>query len=190
MGYDERHQSSSSGAIVANVVAGLLFAILAIIAVAAVGLFWVRTDVVQMQAVATEQRLVTEVQLKEAEAQRAITQQAVTRVQLKDGIVQIQDSSSATTPDPKLDFVLVIDRVGIMSVDGEKIDLDELKARLLKLKDETSNVFQVHVNADPECPIKHVTPVLDVCNEVGDIDYQIVASENVDAPVELNDVPN
>jgi biopolymer transport protein ExbD len=176
MGYDERHQSSSSGPIVAIVVAGVLFAILAIIAVAAVGLFWVRTDVVQMQSVATEQRLVAEVQLKEAEAQRAITQQAVTRVQIKDGIVQIQESSSATTPDPKLDFVLEIDREGNTSVDDEKFDLDELRARLAKLKDETSDTYSVGINVDPECPVKYVIPVLDVCDEVGGIDYRIVGS--------------
>ncbi|MCB9873620.1 MAG: hypothetical protein H6821_05520 [Planctomycetaceae bacterium] len=38
----------------------------------------------------------------------------------------------------------------------------------------------MYINADPECPIKHIVPVLDVLDEAGDIDYQILAS-NVSA---------
>ena len=38
----------------------------------------------------------------------------------------------------------------------------------------------MYINADPECPIKHIVPVLDVLDEAGDIDYRILAS-NVSA---------
>ena len=69
--------------------------------------------------------------------------------------------------------MLEIDREGNTSVDGENIDLHELKAKLVKLKDETSNAFSVHINAEPECPVKHVVAVVAVCDEVGDIDYRI-----------------
>ena len=44
MGYDERHQSSSSGAAVAIVVAVLLVAIIGVLALAGAWLFVVRTD--------------------------------------------------------------------------------------------------------------------------------------------------
>jgi hypothetical protein len=46
----------------------------------------------------------------------------------------------------------------------------------VKLKDDTSNAFSVQINADSECPVKHVVSVTDVCKEVGDIDYRILAS--------------
>jgi len=48
----------------------------------------------------------------------------------------------------------------------------------VKLKDETSNIFSVHINADPECPVKHVVLAADECEEVGDIDYRIMSSDS------------
>ena len=163
MGYDERQQPNSSGTMVAVIGVGLVLAILAIIAVAAVGLFWVRASTQQAQAVAREQ-VVAELHRVGVEAQNASAN------------AQLEQSRNAATPDPRLNFVLELDREGNASVDGEKIDLDELRARLAKSKDETSSTLSVRINADPEGPVKHVVSVLDVCNEVGDIDVRVVAS--------------
>jgi biopolymer transport protein ExbD len=167
MGYDERQQSNSSGALVAVIGVGLVLAILAIIAVAGVGLYWVRASTQQAQVVAMEQQA-TVATRTDVEAHRAMA------------LSQLEQSRVAETPDPRLNFVLEIDREGNTSVDGENVDLHELKAKLVKLKDETSNAFSVQVDADPDCPVKHVIVVVDVCEAVGDIDYRIVASKEPD----------
>jgi biopolymer transport protein ExbD len=154
---------------------GLVLAILAIIAVAAVGLYWVGAR--SQQAVAMEQQA-TVATRAEVEAHRA------------EAMAQLEQSRVAETPDPRLNFVLEIDREGNAKTGDERIGLDELRAEIAKLKDETSNVFRVHINADPDCPIKHVAPVLEVLDEVGDIDYRIVASENADATTDLDNLAN
>ena len=173
MGYDERQQPNSTGTLVAVVGVGLVLAILGIVVVAAAGLFWVRARTGQAQAVATEQLAVAELRRAGVMAR-----------------VQLEEATVPAAPDPRLNFVLELDREGNTSVDGERIGRDELRAQLSKLKDETSNVFSVHVDADPECPIKHVIPVLDVCDEVGDIDVRIVSSKNSDVPADDRDKEN
>jgi biopolymer transport protein ExbD len=172
MAYDDRQQPNSSGTLVVVIGVGLVLAILAIIAVAGVGLFWVRAST--QQAIVMEQRAIA----ARAEAQR------------DRDLSQLEQSLFATGPGPSLKFVLELDRDGIMSVGGEGIDLNGLKARLAKLKEEASNTSSVQINADPECPVKYIVPVLDVCEEIGDIDYRIVASANADAPIELNNIAN
>ena len=160
-------------------VAVLLVALLGILVVAGVGLFFVRESKMQ-QAVAIESQMVAEVHRAKAEEQRTVgevrraeaeIQQAVT--QLQRAATQIRQSSVGAIPDPRLIFEVSIDREGNASIDGEGIGLDELRAQLAKLKDETSNSFSVHINADSECPVKHIIPVLDVCKELGDIDFSI-----------------
>ena len=185
MGHDHQ-QSSSSGVVIVIVAAVLLVAILGIIAVAGAGLLLVRGAKMQ-QAVAIENRMADKVQRAKAEEQRAIVElhgaetvakRAVAQVRIKDGMVQVQRTSVRTTPDPGLTFEVTLDGEGNASVDGEGIGLDELRAQLAKLKDETSNSFSVQINADPECLFKHVVSVMDVCKEVGDVDFSIVSSED------------
>lgn len=168
MGYDQHQQPNSSGTLVAVIGVGLVLAILGIIVVAAVGLFWVRASTQQTQAIAAEQRAIAELHRAEAEAQRAMT------------LPQLEQSRIAATPDARPNFKLTIDQEGNTSVDGEKIDLDELKAKLVQLKNEMSSAFSVHIVVVPECPIKHVIPVLDLCDEVSDIDYRITSSKGTD----------
>ncbi|MDP7305145.1 MAG: biopolymer transporter ExbD [Pirellulaceae bacterium] len=160
MGYHQHQQSESSGAVVAIVAAVLIVAVLGILVVAVAGLFWVRTSTVQSRAVAAEHLAV-------AEMQRAV---AVAQVQ--------QQSSVMATPVPRLSFEVKLDREGNASIDGKGIDLDDLRAHLAKLKDETSNTFSVRINADSECPVKLVVPVLDVIEEVGDIDFRIASARD------------
>jgi biopolymer transport protein ExbD len=174
MGHDERQQPNSSGTLVAVLGVGLVLAILAIIAVAAVGLYWVGARTQQTQAtraIVMEERAIAELHRAEAEEQRAIA------------VSQLEHSRVAETPDPRLNFELNLDREGNASKDGERLGLDELKAEIAKLKEETNNVFRVRINADPDCPIKLVVPVLDVLDEVGDIDYRIVSSTELDFSV-------
>lgn len=182
MGHDHQ-QSSSSGAVIAIVVAVPLVAIIGIVAVAGAWLL-VRTSSVQSQAVTSEQLTV---ELHGAETE---TRRAVAHVRIKDGMVQIQQSSDAATPETRLNFAVTLDREGNASVDGEEIDLDELRAQLAKLKDETSNAFSVQINADPECPVKLLIPVLDVCEEVGDIDFSIASSSSSDSTSDEDDTPS
>ncbi|MDA1055747.1 MAG: biopolymer transporter ExbD [Planctomycetota bacterium] len=160
MGYDERQQANSSGTLVAIIGVGLVLAILAIVAVAGVGLFWVRAARME-----SRDAVVAELQRAGVEAHRA------------EAMAQLEQARIAATPDPRLDFVLEIDREGNASSDGESMGLDELRAEIAKLKDETSNLFRVRINADPDCPVKHVVPVLEILDEVGDINVRIVASK-------------
>ena len=143
MGYEERQQSNSSGALVAVIGVGLVLAILAIIAVAGVGLFWVRASTQQSQAVVGE-RMVAELHRAGAEAH------------LADAMAQLEQSRVATTPDPRLNFVLGIDREGNLSVDGDVIGLNELKKRLAEFKDKSHNAFILRIDTDPDCPARHI----------------------------------
>jgi biopolymer transport protein ExbD len=157
MGYDERHQASS-GPAVAVVVAVLIVSVLGLVVIGGVALIWLRASTLQQHAEAVEQRAVAEAHLAEAEARRALA-----------------EARAETTPDPRLTFRVAIDREGNTSVDGDYIDLAELGTRLVKLKEETSNAFSVYIDADPDCPVKRVVPVVDLCNDVGDIDYLITS---------------
>ena len=56
MGYDERQQPNSSGALVAVIGVGLVLGILGIVVVAGAALFWVRSSAQQAQVVAMEQQ--------------------------------------------------------------------------------------------------------------------------------------
>ena len=169
MGYHQHQQSESSGAVVAIVAAVLIVAVLGILVVAVAGLFWVRTSTVQSRAVAAEHLAV-------AEMQRAV---AVAQVQ--------QQSSVMATPVPRLSFEVKLDREGNASIDGKGIGLDELRAQLAKLKDETGNSFSVHINVDSECLFKHVVSVMDVCKEVGGIDYRVASSSDSDSSPDEGD---
>ncbi len=167
MGYDQRQQS---GAAVAFVVALLLLAILGLFFVAGAALFWVRTNNVQMQAMASEQRAMAE--LRQMETIQA------------DAMAELQEQAASVplTPDTRLGYEVRLDRNGNTTMDGERIGLDELKAEIAKLKEETSNAFSLHINADSECPVKHLVSVLDVMEEVGDIDYRVASSAGLDSP--------
>ena len=179
MGHDHQ-QSSSSGTLVAVIGVGLALAILGIVVVAAVGLFWVRME--SRTAVIAEQRAVQ--QLRRAEV---VAQQAVAQAQHEEAIVQLEQSRVAATPDPGLTFEVTLDREGNASIDGKEIALDELRAQLAKLKDETGNSFSVHINVDSECLFKHVVSVMDVCKEVGDIDYRVASSSDSDSSPDEDD---
>ena len=183
MGFDQPKQSGSSGVVIVVVAAVLLVAILGIVAVAGVGLFFVRTtssNYSRAVAIAEANQAVAEELRAEGEIQQAVSQ-------MQRAATQIRQSSVAATHEPRLNFEVSIDREGNTSIDGGKIGLDELKARLAKLKAETSNAFSVQINVDPECPVKHIIPVLDVCKEVGDVDISIVSSSGADSSPDEGD---
>jgi Tfp pilus assembly protein PilE len=177
MGHDQQHHLNSSGALVAVIGVVLVLAILAIIAVTGVGLFWVRGRTQQAQAVAMEERAIAELHRLGAEAH------------LADAMAQLEESQ-VDTPGSRLDFVLEMDREGRMSVAGETVRLDELRAEIAKLKQETSNVFRVRIHADSYCPIKHLVPVLDFLDEVDDIEYRIASPESSALPADESDARN
>lgn len=167
MGYDQHHQSSSSGAAVAIVVAVLIVAVLGILVVVGAGLFFVQTS--RVEAV-TRERTVAELHRLGAEAHRADAEAQR----------EAEKARAEATPASTLNFEVKLDREGNASVDGESIDLDELRARLVNLKEETGNACSVHIDADSECPVKHVVSVVDVCKEVGVADLEIASSEGSD----------
>ncbi|MBC8356871.1 MAG: hypothetical protein H8E66_33285 [Planctomycetes bacterium] len=173
MGYDQDQRSSSSGALVALLVVGLVVVILGVLAVAGAGLFYVKASSQQSQAVAVEQQVVAE------------TRQAA----VIDRIRQLS-TSPPVAPGPRLSFLLELDREGNMSVASEMIGLDELRPRLVKFKDESGNTFLFRITADSECPAKHIIAVLDVCDKVGEIDVRIVSSKASDTPLGEGDAGN
>lgn len=175
MGHDHQ-ETNSSGAVAAIVVAVLLVAILGIVAVAGAGIFWVKTARMESRtAVIAQHRAVEQLRRAGVEAQQAAAQ-----AQHEEAIAQLEQSRVAATPSPRLNFEVTLDREGNASVDGEEIDLDGLRARLAKLKDETSNTISVRINADPECPAKRLIPVLDLCENVGDIDIRVEAASDAE----------
>lgn len=170
MRYDERQQPSSSGALVAVIGVGLVLAILAIIAAAGVGLFWVRSKT--QQAIVMEQRALAEAHRAEADAQRTVA------------LSRLEESRRAAIPGSRLNFLVGIDREGNMNVAGKVIGLDELKKRLAEFKDKSHNTFLLRIDADQECPAKHIIAVIKVCDKVGDIDYRIMSSKDADMPAD------
>lgn len=130
MGYDERQQPNSSGTLVAVLGVGLVLAILAIIVVAGVGLFWVRTSTRQAQAIAMEQRVIAELHRVGTEAQR------------ESAMAQLEQPRVAANSDPRISFMVELDREGNSSIEEETIGLDELKSRL-------ANAFSLRAVRNP-----------------------------------------
>ena len=175
MGYDQHRQSGSWGILSCIGAVAVLFVVgLGIVALIGVGVaIWQGFGGVPQVAVVEQQAAVELHELEEIES---------------DGMVplQRQDASFADSSDPRLNFEVKLDHEGNASVNGESIGLDELREEIAKLKDETSNAFSVRINADPECPAKHVVSVVDVCKELGDIDVHIVASRASESSGENN----
>lgn len=168
MGYDQREQTSSSGAAAAIVAAVLIIAVLGFVVVGGAALFWVRAARMESEvAVVARQRAAEE----------------VIRAKSTDLRSALREARAQATPDPRLNFEVAIDREGNATVGGDDIGLDELREKLVELQEETSNVFSVHINADSECPIRHVVSVLDVCEGVGDIDYRVKSVVQLTATV-------
>jgi cell division protein FtsL len=171
MGYDERQQPNASGALVAVIGSGLVLAILAIIVVAGVGLFWVRSS--QVEKLVARERVVAELHRIGAEAHRANVEAQR----------EAEEARVEATLRLRINFVLKLDREGNISVDDEMIGLDELKTRVAKAKSESSNEFLVRVIADSDCPKRHIKFVAAVFDEVGDVAWHVVSPENADAPL-------
>ena len=179
MGYDQHRQSVSSRTLVAIAVGVLLPVVgLGIVALIGVGVgMWEHFGGVPQVAVVEQQAVVESHELEEIESDGMV-------------LLQRQDASFADSSDPRLNFELNLDREGNASIDGKEIGLDELRAQLAKLKDETGNSFSVHINVDSECLFKHVVSVMDVCEEVGDIDFRVASSSGADSSPDEDDTAN
>ena len=159
MGHDHHQQSSSSGVVAAVLVAFLLLAILGIVLVAVVGIRFARKSTMLSRVEAYDQLVVAEAH--EAEA-----------------IVALQDQPRIAATSAKTVSVRVqLDHLGDASIDGEKVGLDTLKAQLTALKQETNTRLSLEINVDSECLFKHVLPVMNLYEEVGDIDFRFVSAD-------------
>lgn len=166
MGYDQHQRSSSTGAVIAVVVVVLLLAVLGLVAVVGAGLFFVRTE-----RIAVEKARRAEVMARQ--------QAAIAAVEAKRSVAIAetqQESSASVTQTESANLVVRLDRRGAAIIDEQEVDLDVLRARLTKWKQETNARLSLQINADSECPVKHVVAVLDICEEVGDIDCRIASS--------------
>jgi len=166
MGYDQHQQSNSTGTVIAVVVAVLLLAVLGIIAVAGAALFFVRTDRQEVAIAAVE------------------VEHAITVPDVQQGI------SISPTQTEMASMEVRLDSRGAANINGEEVDIDGLKARLTKLKKETNARLSLQINADADCPVKHVVAILDICEEVGDIGYRIVSSAVSDVAAEQSSAEN
>jgi hypothetical protein len=161
MGHDERHQSSSSGVLAAVIAVVLIVVLLGVLAVLGAGYFLVRSS--RVEEMVARERTIAELKRVGEEAHRAAAEAQR----------QVDEARGEVTPAPRLNFVVTVDREGHVTRDGDEISLDGLRVQLAKSQDETHNAFTVYIHADPECPVKHVIPVLDACEKVGDIDYRV-----------------
>jgi len=182
MGIGRDQQSNSSGAVVAMVVAALLIGIVGIVVVAGAGLFFVRTS--RVEAMVARERAVANLHRAEAEAHRA---EAESHRATDEAQKVIAENQSVATPDLRSKLEVTIDREGNMIVDGKIIDLDELRAALVKRKEETNNAFSVWVKTDPESAIDSLVAVLDTCTDLGKIEVCVTVLKESTLP--LDDPP-
>ena len=160
MGYDQHQQSNTTGTVIAIVVAVLLLAVLGIVAVVGAGLFYGRTE--RMAAV---------------EAEQAAT------------VAEIQQATDLlVTQTETVSIEVRLNHRGVANMDGEEVDIDVLRTRLAKLKKETDARLSLRINADAECPVKHVVAILSICEEVGDIDFRIETMAVSDVAAERSNV--
>jgi len=169
MGYDQHERSSSAGALAAVLAIVGIFAFLAILAVGGAVYFWLGARVETQRALVARERAVAEAHRAESRARMALA----------------EAQAAHETADPKLNFNITVGQDGGVVVDGNQIDLDDLRKRLATAKDETSNAFTVQITADPECPLRFVVPVIEVCDDLGDIDYRITADSTSDKREQL-----
>ena len=185
MGYDQHEKSSSSGATVAVLVALLAVAVLGGLLLVGVGtLFWVRTaQVSSQQAMRAEQearvqaeraRAIAEMNRIEAEQERQrIEAMSRTRPALE---------TTLGSPDPQNELQnelrLKIARDGSLSVDGEQVELDALKARLKRLKEQAGAPVSIRIEVDDESLHQHLISVLDACQDMAtEVTLRIAPSE-------------
>lgn len=185
MGYDQPEKSGSSGAVVAVLVAVLLVVLLGGLFVVGVGaFFWLGTANVQRQAVDVEMEARMETEPARAMAEEALVEALVeAEVQRQQAKAMAQMRSAAgdsPTSGSQREFKLSISQDGMVSVDGEQIDLAELRARLEKLRDDSNTPVSVQIDVAPDCPREHLVSVLDACDDVvNEVTFRMSPSESV-----------
>jgi hypothetical protein len=184
MGYDQHEKSSSSGAIVAVLVALLIVAVLGGLLLVGVGtFFWVRTAQVSSQrAMRAEQE--ARVQAEHAQAIAEMNRiEAEQERQRFEAMSRTRPALETTlgSPDPQNELQnevrLKIARDGSLSVDGEQVELDAWKARLKQVKEEAGAPVSVHIEIDADSLHEHLIPVLDACQDMAaEVRLRIVPS--------------
>lgn len=181
MGYDRHEKSSSSGAVVAVLLAITLIVVLGGLFLVGVGvLFWVRTaNVASRQAVVAEMeaqqaRALAEAKAAEAEAQRQ--QAELSRIQAG------AEGGSEAAGEAE-DFHLRIERDGSLILGGEPVDLDGLKRHLANLPQESPNPLRIQIDVAPESLHEHLVRVLEACDRtVDDVTFRISLRDETDEP--------
>lgn len=181
MGYDQHEKSSSSGAIVAVLVALLVVAVLGGLLLAGVGaFFWVRNaQRTSQQAMRAHQE--ARVQAERARAIAEINKIAAEQERLRIKAMARVGPALETTlgpPDPQKELRLKIDRDGSVSVNGEPVQRDALKARLKRVKEDAGALVSIRIEVHAESLHEHLISVLDACQEIGtEITLRIASSE-------------
>jgi biopolymer transport protein ExbD len=191
MGYGPQQKESSSGTTAAVIVAILLVVFLITTFVVGVGAFLLLAGKrsTTRTVVITQQQAMAEVEKARAEAMRAQAMRA--QAMAKADAVEVQQlrkqitSSFPMTLKPA-DITVVVDRTsypvevardGTITVEGESMGLNAFKSHLKELKRKSSNAFTLVLEVEADCPVKHLTPLLDMCEEVGDIDYRVHSTD-------------
>ncbi|MCO6453759.1 MAG: hypothetical protein J5I93_00450 [Pirellulaceae bacterium] len=167
MGYKQLERSSSSGAVVAVILAVLLVGLLGIVAVGGVAFFWLGAARLERQeAVIAEKRAVAEAYRADAEAHRQRAEaMALPRPK------PIEPGTMGSNPD----LTVNVTENGNMSIDGERIELSDLRERLVQLKGESGKAVSVLLLVDANCLMRELTPVQHVCDEFGKATVRSVA---------------
>jgi len=179
MGYDQPERSGSSGAVVAVILAVLLILVVGGLFVVGVGAFlWVGTT-----RVATERALVAEREARQmaeevrALAETKIAEAAAEKRQAEALALAQRETVDAAAPDSQPDLTVNVSEDGSLSISGEQIDLDGLRERLAKLKEETGRPISVSLSVHPDCPARNLQPVLTACYELGNATIRVAAAE-------------
>ncbi len=188
MGYDQQHEpSESSPVLVAAAVVGVPAAILAILLIVGVGLFFVRSaSVSRAHAVAVRDRAVAQARTAQMRAEVAVQQAARVADAVQPvpstAIAPVIPSPPQAVPAPshprrQVNLIVNIDRDGQATLDDNRVDTSQVAERLVELKSANDQRLVVTINADPECPVKFVVAVQEACTGAGADSLQIAVAE-------------
>ncbi len=160
---DKHHQQSSAPTAAIVIVVVLLGVVVLLAGCVLVGVMFYR-NTTHKTMVAREHALRAEAQArKAAEMERERAEELARAAKL---VTENETDAATDTAEAKLDvteFHIAINAEGQMSVDGEVMDLDQVKARLRQLRSHPPS--HIVIQADEQCRMESVLRLLQVAEE-------------------------
>ncbi len=170
-------QTGSSVPVLAVVFAAVMGAVLVggvVIAVAGAMLFF-RAREQQRSALAQQQRMITEATRSrlQAEMERARDEEEQDRANRAAGAKPL----AAVGELRSRDVLIRLDADGNIEFEGQTISQDALRLALRKMNDEAAREKTVIIHVDPRCLFKHVSAVIQACEQAGIKDVRVTGAQ-------------